>query len=582
MASNPGNFATPGGIPVQHPLQTQLDQAGQYPSSQQAGSNINVPVSAPSLSAQEFLSKVPMKPLSSFHEWSDKLTKENKEVPLDTKVYETMIQKDAMFLAEHSKQSFENKMELESLSKDLQQYNMVKQLRMNSIQLSAKNQLNNSIWGEGYQGYGNGVTNTGTKLLLPPRDYTDRMINERLMRQDKQLKNYVPIRLEFDQERDQFKLRDTFLWDLNEEVLSVEDFTTQLLEDYKFIPKVHYHTILSSIKEQIADYQQKPIKTTGELRIPIKIDIIINNTQLTDQFEWDILNNGDLDPEEFATMMSDELYLPGEFATVIAHSIREQSQMYLKALNLAGYAFDGTPVTDDSVRNHLLPALRLVSKDYQVVDDFFSILRNPSNVSDYCPQLIKLTEMEVERMDKELERESRRKRRHNYNEDAQALFGSGGAFGSGSGGFEGRGGSSGVGGGGGGIGIGLGLGLGSGGGGLGGGNSFSSSNDRGSVGSRGLVSSRRAAAHTGRGTILLDLSDVPRTFRTPAPSSILPGGVDLGVPDVYEYNEVVVKRLQVKNPDYRPPTPEPVASDLVTYHHDPIEGTFNVTIKLLD
>ncbi|CAK9439381.1 uncharacterized protein LODBEIA_P35300 [Lodderomyces beijingensis] len=524
------------------------NQFSRYPQLQQTNPNVNLSFPAVPPSAQNLLSKVPMKQLASFDEWSKKLKSQGKPVPLDTEVYETTIQKDAMFLANHARQSHEHKIEVESMNKDLQHYNQIKQLRMNSIQLSAKNQMNNSIWGEGYQGYGNGITNAMTKLILPTRDYTDNAINSRVMSQDNLAKNYIPIRLEFDQERDQFKLRDTFLWDLNETILTVEDFTQQLLEDYKFIPRVHYHTIVSVIKEQIAEYQQKPLKTVGELRIPIKIDIIINNTQLTDQFEWDILNSEEGDPEEFASCMCDELYLPGEFGTAIAHSIREQTQMYLKALNAAGWNYDGTPINDENIRSHCLPALRLVSKDYQMVDDFFSILRNPTTVSDFSPQLIKLTELEVERMDKELERESRRKRRHNYNEDVQQAIGSGGVFSASSASTFGPLGSA----------------------------------STGSGGSRGFTSSRRTAAHTGRGTSMLDLSDIPKTFRTPAPSSILPGAVDLGVSEIYEYDEVFVNKTQIPNPDYKPPTPEPVSNDLVTYHHDPLEGTFNVTIRLLD
>ena len=108
----------------------------------------------------------------------------------------------------------------------------------------------------------------------------------------------------------------------------------------------------------------------GELRIPIKVDITINNTQLTDQFEWDILNSLESDPEEFAFTMCEELCLPGEFCTAIAHTIREQSQMYIKALNTVGYSYSGAPVNEDEIRNHLLPSLRLVSSDYEIVDDF--------------------------------------------------------------------------------------------------------------------------------------------------------------------------------------------------------------------
>lgn len=467
----------------------------------------------------EILSKLPSKPLLSFHEWSDKLKEEGKEIPLDLKVYEEMIRKDTEFMGKLSRQLIDNKSTMEGLAKDIQSYNQIKQLRMNSITLSNKNQFNNSIWGEGYQGYGNGITNSSTKLMVPGRDITDRMINERVLKNLKMSKHYVPIRLEFDQERDQFKLRDTFLWDLNEEIIKIEDFTRQLIDDYKFIPKEHYETILASIKEQISDYLKKPNKTMGELRIPIKVDITINNTQLTDQFEWDILNSLESDPEEFAFTMCEELCLPGEFCTAIAHTIREQSQMYIKALNTVGYSYSGAPVNEDEIRNHLLPSLRLVSSDYEIVDDFFSILRNPTNVPDFSPSLNKLSQLEVERLDKEMERESRRKRRHNYNEDAPQ----------------------------------------------GGGRGFTS---------------RRIAAHASRGNNIPDLSDIPKTFRTPAPSSILPGSADLGTADVYEYNEVIINRTQVRNPNYRPPTPVPVDNGLVDYDHDPIDGTFIVTIKL--
>ncbi|EAZ62838.2 predicted protein, partial [Scheffersomyces stipitis CBS 6054] len=458
------------------------------------------------------------------HEWSRKIRAQGKEVPADVTLYESITRKDGQFLANLGAKAQENKELVDNLKKDIQSYNTIKQLRMTAINASNKGQFNNSIWGEGYQGYGNGITNTSTKLLLPERDLTDKDINTKVLRNSKKPKNYVPIRLEFDQERDRFKLRDTFLWDLNEEVLSVEAFTRQLIEDYKFVSKQHYDTILSSIKDQINDYQKRPLKTMGELRVPIKLDITINNTQLTDQFEWDVLNYEDNDPEDFAIYMCDELNLPGEFTTAIAHTIREQTQLYHKALTLIGYAFDGTPVHEDEIRSHLLPSLRLVAPGLSVVDDFFSILRNPSNVADYTPSLIKLTQLEVERQEKEIERDSRRKRRHNESE-LQA-----------------------------------------------------SSTSR-------TITSRRIAAHAARGgPVLPDLSDLPKTFRTPAPSSILPGAVDLGVPDVFEYNEIYVNKTQVKNPDYvpppRPPKPTVVQNNRVRYLHDVNSNRLVVTIRL--
>ncbi|CUM45299.1 uncharacterized protein AC631_00416 [Debaryomyces fabryi] len=497
----------------------------------------------------ELINKIPLKELSSTHEWSEKLQKEGKDIPIDLKVYESIIGKDAEFLRKKSTQVADSKKMLDSLVKDIKTYSEIKQLRMNAITLSSKGQFNNSIWGEGYQGYGNGITNTATRLLLPHHNkrhsavpdimLTEREINERVLKRlsPNQSQQLVPIRLEFDQERDKFKLRDTFLWDLNEDVLPLENFVALLIDDYKFIPPHHAQTILSSIREQIRDFHRKPDKVMGELRVPIKIDVTINNTQLVDQFEWDILNFGESDPEDFARIMCDEMNLPGEFTTAVAHTIREQTQLFHKSLFLVGYSFDGSPVYEDEIRSHVLPSLRLLSHDNSagfdsMVDDFFSILRNPATVPDYTPSLVKLTQLELERLDKEIERDSRRKRRHNLND-------------------------------------------------------LTDSPASGSLTGRG-TSSRRSALHMGRGgPVLPDLSDAPKTFRTPAPSSILPGGIDLGVPDMYGYNEVIVHRSQIKNPDYKPPPPPSEvetntdgASNRVRYTNDRITGRFLVSIKL--
>ncbi|ODV65571.1 SNF5-domain-containing protein [Hyphopichia burtonii NRRL Y-1933] len=497
--------------------------------------------------------------LTELNEWSEKLKKEGKEVPLDVKIYEELVKRDNTFVSKYNQQSTKSKQVVEGLVRDIKSYNDIKQLRMNAINLSSKGAFNNSIWGEGYQGYGNGISNTATQLIMPKHNkavsrlpdigMTDRKINSNVLKKIESGKTnqLVPIRLEFDQERDKFKLRDTFLWDLSEDVLPLDYFVRQLIEDYKFIPEQHYYTILGSINEQIKSFRKKPDKTMGELRIPIKVDVTINNTQLVDQFEWDILNSGENDAEEFALIMCDEMNLPGEFTTAIAHSIREQSQLFHRALFLIGYSFDGSLIHEDEIRSRLLPSLRLLSQDQQsgkVVDDFVSTLRNPSNVPDFTPSLVKLTQLEVERLEKDIERDSRRKRRHTTNDYDN--FNSAG----------------------------------------------SGLSNNSSGGGRGTTS-RRAALHTGRGVkvSLPDLSDVPKTFRTPAPSSILPGAIDLGVPDIYGYTEIAANRTTVRNPNYKPPNlnneggddatdDEESGNDRVKYLYDDVLERFIVKIKL--
>lgn len=495
-------------------------------------------VTIPPKFAADSVSKVQLRPLKSATEWSDKLKEAGEEVPLDVKVYEDIIKKDEQYLRKFSSQNSKQKQVADKLALDIKTYNSIKQLRMNSISASAKNQYNNSIWGEGYQGYGNGVSNTATLVVLPHQNksftkvpavpLTDAQVNESLLKtlNSGKPQHLVPVRLDFDQERDRFKLRDTFLWDLNDETYPLENFVRTLIEDYKFILLQHLHAVLAAVNEQIKDYRKKPEKTMGEIRVPIKIDLIINNTQFTDQFEWDILNFGESDPEDFATVLCDELSLPGEFSTAIAFSIREQAQLYHKALHLVGYSFDGSFIREDEIRSHLLPALRVLNPDGGLgpIEDFVSTLRNPGMVADFSPSMNKLTQLEIEKIDKEMERELRRRRRHfnsensfTYNENS-AQFGGGG---------------------------------------------------------RGTAS-RRSALHSGRGvkTTLPDLSDTPKNFRTPMPSSVLPGGIDLGVPDIYGYNELIINRTQVKNPDYKPPAPP----GMVTSFRDST-GSFYVKIR---
>lgn len=495
-------------------------------------------VKLPPRFAPDSVSKIRLRPLKSATEWSTKLKEEGEEVPLDVKVYEDIIQRDEQFLRKSAVQTNRQKALVDKMGLDIKTFNTIKQLRMNSISASAENQYNNSIWGEGYQGYGNGVSNTATLVILPHQNksftkvpgipYTEAQMNEKLLKTLNSGKplHLVPVRLDFDQERDRFKFRDTFLWDLNDETYPLEMFVRTLIEDYKFIPEQRFHTVLAAVNEQIKDYKKKPDKTMGEIRVPIKIDLIINNTQFTDQFEWDVLNFGESDPEEFATILCDELSLPGEFATAIAFSIREQTQLYHKALYLVGYSFDGSFIREDEVRSHLLPALRVLNSELGpgVVEDFVSTLRNPSLVADFSPSMSKLTQLEIEKIDKEMERELRRRRRHFNNESSFTYNENSSLFGT-----SGRG-----------------------------------------------TASRRSALHSGRGvkTTLPDLSDIPKNFRTPMPSSVLPGGIDLGVPDIYGYNELIINRTQVKNTEYKPPAPP----GMVTSFTDGT-GSFYVKIR---
>lgn len=330
----------------------------------------------------------------------------------------------------------------------------------------------------------------------------------------------VPIRLEFDVEH--HKMRDTFLWNLNDPVITPEMFAQTLVEDYSLLPTYH-SVIVKSIQEQLSDFKAhmvdvdwKPpssaIETTQsedlkieeldgsgledkvdcgtvdaiervpgneceslvigkgtldeeevrwweswrkrcrkeafsrsstlssrrkkrkvvtgaasnsevsitkdnsaprtvdefeldekkmheDLRILIKLDIIVGSVKLDDQFEWD-LENEDASPEQFAEVYAKELGLGGEFQTAISHCIREQVHVYQKSLFLVGHPGDGSPVQDEDLRMAFLPSLA-------------SGTRSIDQVQSYTPTLNYMSDGEIERSEKEREKELARRRKRN-------------------------------------------------------------------------------------------------------------------------------------------------------------------------
>jgi SWI/SNF-related matrix-associated actin-dependent regulator of chromatin subfamily B protein 1 len=200
-------------------------------------------------------------------------------------------------------------------------------------------------------------------------------------------------------------------------------FAEILCEDFAIPPDRSFiHQVQKSIQEQLSDYHPHALNTDedepegeeenaaepdpalpytaykdDDMRIPIRLDITVGTHNLSDQFDWDI-NNPDNNPERFAVQLCSDLALSAEFATAIAHSIREQSQMYTKSLFLVGHPFDGRVVEDEDIRTSLLPTLT-------------SALHPDDQVVRHAPLLYELSEAEIERQDKDQDREARRKRR---------------------------------------------------------------------------------------------------------------------------------------------------------------------------
>ncbi|KAG9810851.1 SNF5-domain-containing protein, partial [Aureobasidium melanogenum] len=129
-----------------------------------------------------------------------------------------------------------------------------------------------------------------------------------------------------------------------------------------------------------------------------KLNITIGHITLVDQFEWDI-NNPLNSPEEFARQMSLDLSLSGEFTTAIAHSIREQCQLYTKSLFVTNYEFDGRPIEDPDIRENMLPS------------PVPNVFRQQQSQKDWTPYMYELTETELEKTELSMLREQRAQKR---------------------------------------------------------------------------------------------------------------------------------------------------------------------------
>ncbi|KAF9181736.1 SWI/SNF chromatin-remodeling complex subunit [Haplosporangium sp. Z 11] len=299
---------------------------------------------------------------------------------------------------------------------------------MNEKQLEIRQaaQAGIEIFGPGYSpSYGNGSgiplingvpANNAFRIIYPAQrrrarkskefTFTRTMVEEQAQKEDV----LVPIRLDI--ELDGLVLRDTFTWNLYESHITPEHFAEVLCEDIQFPVHQFAPHVAKAIRDQIQDYHlpalsvEEPLledqdqvpaieeaKSAQELRILIKIDITVANTSLIDQFEWDIScpNN---DPEHFAEVLAAELGLGGEFRTAIAHSIREQVQTHTKCLNLIGYNYDGSTVHDEDLKSSFLPKIT-------------TILREEDAVEQFTPILEKLTEPEIDKLERDRERDKR-------------------------------------------------------------------------------------------------------------------------------------------------------------------------------
>jgi len=172
-----------------------------------------------------------------------------------------------------------------------------------------------------------------------------------------------------------------------EELVTPDQFATIMCLDLDIAPHVFAHHISTAIRTQIEEYApvaEIQIPEETELRVVVNIQLHLAKHLLRDQFEWNLSSTNDLTPEDFATLVCQDLslssgtlsfipYINIDFPPSLAHAIHE-SLLRLKKdalegnlpmfLNEAAYGLDaGIRLDTESLCSRWSPSLEILTRD---------------------------------------------------------------------------------------------------------------------------------------------------------------------------------------------------------------------------
>lgn len=214
----------------------------------------------------------------------------------------------------------------------------------------------------------------------------------------------IPIRLDLDVDGIR-KLKDTFLWNLHEMLITPEEFAAQMVADLQ-LPTNLIGQIASSIRQQCEEYApiaSVDLPESESFPIIVSLNIHLRNSLFTDKFEWD-LSSSSLAPEVFAKQTCADLALSGEFRPAISHAIYEATMKSKKEI-LETPSILSTHVPNDAAFD--------ARAGWRVDNDF---------CEDWAPRIEVLSREEIEKREGDRDRELRRLRRES------SRFGSGGVW----------------------------------------------------------------------------------------------------------------------------------------------------------
>ncbi|KAI0301230.1 hypothetical protein B0F90DRAFT_1810215 [Multifurca ochricompacta] len=186
---------------------------------------------------------------------------------------------------------------------------------------------------------------------------------ETLAEQAKRPVALVPIRVEF--ETDTHRIRDCFVWNLHEMVITPEQFARTFCADLDLPASPWADTVAAQIRAQLEDHDgvgSMELAVDGggeggdevpECRVLLSIDVQVDNHHLLDHIEWDLRSG--LTPEKFTHQLCLDLGLTSEAEPLIAHAIHEELMKHKKdAIEwgvIGGFPTEQTASAEDGAKD---------------------------------------------------------------------------------------------------------------------------------------------------------------------------------------------------------------------------------------
>lgn len=252
------------------------------------------------------------------------------------------------------------------------------------------------------RGYVIDMPEEATKLQTRNKSWIRVRPDHILERAAQTAENLIPIRLDLD--LGGHKLKDAFLWNLNEELVTPTEFAVNLCQDLG-LANSHVDEIARDVRKQLEEYA--PVANTtfappgkggpAELNVIVELEVHLARHLLTDKFEWNVLELGGV--EDFARTTCEDLGLFGEFVNSLSCAIREQLIRLKKELG-------------DQAQAGKADIWRQAVDNDAAYDEPAGIRVCPETLGlEWVPSIDVMTREDIERRDGERDRELRRLRR---------------------------------------------------------------------------------------------------------------------------------------------------------------------------